>query len=129
MIVFLILSISVPVLLGAMEHGREDSAASEMEKEFGRLHDAISKAHYSGIGSERTITVTVPDGCAVEMGGEAGDAYSLRGSYNGSVIVTRYMERPAIMLMFDGTLESGKHTLIITSVTIDGKAAAEVREL
>jgi len=129
MVVFLILSISVPVLIGVMEQNKENSAAAEMERELGRFHDAVSKTHYSGIGSTRTVTLTIPDNCTVEMGGTYGDAYSMRGSYNGTVVVKRYMERPAVILIFDGVLESGKHTLVITSLLLDGKAAAEVKEI
>ena len=127
MVVFLILSISMPVLIGLTEQSKENSAAAEMERELGRLHDAVSKTHYSGIGSTRTVTLTIPDNCTVEIGGTNGDAYSIRGSYDGTVVITRYMERPSVVLICDDVLVSGKHTLVITSLLLDGKAAAEVK--
>jgi hypothetical protein len=128
-VVFLILSLSLPVLIGVIEQNRENSAAAGLDAEFGRFCDSVSKAHYSGTGSTRTVTLDVPDGCTVEIGGTAGDAYSIRGTYNGNVIVTRYMERPTVMLISSDVLGSGKHTLIITSMFSDGRAAAEVRPI
>lgn len=126
MVVFLIISISLPLVINVMEDNKETSAASALEHEFGRFYDAASVVHYSGIDSTRTITLNVPEGCGISIGGDGVDAYSLRGTYEEKEVAVRYMEQPRIMLVFGEILTEGKHTLEIRSLVIDGKAAVEV---
>ena len=129
MVVFLILAISMPALVNVLEENERSSSISSMEHEFSRFTDSVAKAHYSGINSTRTFTITVPDKCEVSIGGSGTDAYSIRGTYDGNVVLIRYMEQPAIMLISEVKLESGVYELVIRSVLNDGKGAVEVFSL
>lgn len=126
MVVFLILSISVPVLMDTLEQNETRTLATTVENEFSRFADAVSIAHYSGIGSVRTVVLNVPDGCIVSIGGEEHDQYSIRAVHNGTILHVRYMELPPVILIFEGDLHAGRHNLSIVSSMHGGKASAEV---
>ena len=129
MIVFLILAISMPALMNVLEDNERSSTATAMEYEFSRFADSAAKAHYSGIGSTRSLTMDVPSGCEVFIGGDGTEAYMLRGTYRGETVIVRYMEQPPLALLpsFDGVVGPGRHDLTITSVLHQGHGAAEVR--
>jgi len=129
MVVFLLLSISVPLVANAMEKSQEDTMGTAMEHEIGRLYDSIIMVYYSGTGSSKTISINIPGGCEMYIGGEGSDSYSIRSSFKGSTGPTRYMERPGIELLCNETLYEGRHDLNVLSVIKDGKAAAEITRI
>ena len=126
MVVFLILAISTPALINVLEENERTSSISVLDHEFSRFTDSVAKAHYSGTYSMKTITLNIPENCEVFIGGDGSDAYSIRGTYNGEEVLTRYMEQPAVMFINSLKLEPGSHELTIRSVTHSGKGAAEV---
>ena len=129
MVVFLLLSISVPLVANAMEQNEEDTKGTAMEHEIGRLYDSIIVVYYTGTGSSRTVSITVPNGCEMYVGGEGIEAFSIRSSFKGSPGPARYMETPTVELISNETLYEGKHNLVLLSVIKDGKAAVEVKRI
>ena len=126
MVVFLILAISMPALVNVLEENEKSSSASVLEHEFSRFSDSVAKTHYSGLNSTRTFSISIPMDCEVFVGGEGSDAYSIRGTYRGETVVTRYMEQPAVMLLSDVVLGPGQYDLVIKSVLHNGRGAVEV---
>lgn len=125
-VVFLILSISVPVIANAVERNESISNEVVMDSEMARFSKAVAAAHYSGTGSTVTVMLDIPTGFEIRVGGDGSDSYSIRSYSGDSLISKRYMERPAVMLLCDLTIGQGRHTLSITSTLMDGRAAAEV---
>jgi len=127
MVIVIIVSLSVPMLAGAMERGEANGALSSMNAETDRLFNSAAAVHYSGIGSSRTVQMTLPDGCEITIpGGNGPDGYSVKMFFKGSDVGTRYMDRPPIMFISDRITISGSCMLMITSEISDGHAAVKV---
>ena len=126
MVVFLILAISAPALMNVLDENERTSSISVLDHEFSRFTDSVAKAHYSGVNSMKTITLNIPDNCEVLIGGDGSDAYSVRGMYNGEIVLTRYMEQPPVFFKSTLKLEPGKNEIMINSVLHNGKGAVEV---
>ena len=127
MVVVLIITLSVPVLAGAMEKGESNNAASAVNSEIDRIFNAAAAAHYSGVGSTRTVSVNIPEGCEITIpGGGGSEGYSMTAKYKGKDLGTRYMDRPPVRFISDNIAITGKCMLLITSDVIDGDPAVKV---
>jgi len=127
MLIVIIVSLSVPILAGAMERGEVNGAVSAMNSETDRLFNSAAAVHYSGIGSSRTVHMNIPDGCELVIpGGNGSEGYSVKMFFKGSDVGTRYMDRPPVIFISDGTIISGSCVLLITSDIQNGSAAVRV---
>jgi len=127
MIVILIISLSVPMLTGAMERGESNNATAAMNSEVSRMFNAAAAVHYSGIGSSRTLSVSIPEGCEIVIaGGEGSDAYSVRTLFKGDQTGIRYMDKPPVRFITDNLVISGSCLLLITSEVKDNYPAVRV---
>ncbi len=113
-VVFLVISISVPFVIQAVDSGSSDIAETSMGAEADKICAAAASVHYSGIGSSKAVTITIADGCELSFGD---GSYAITMRYNGNDCGQRFVERPALMLLSDGIeLGSGTYTVIVTSV-------------
>ena len=127
MVIVLILSISVPMVANAMENGERSNAAAAMDSETDRIFNAVAAVHYSGIGSTRTVSVNIPEGCEIMIpGGSGSDAYSLIMSFKGHQTSVRYMDRPPVMFMTDGMRITGSCMLLMTCDIIGDRPAVRI---
>jgi hypothetical protein len=127
MLIVIIVSLSVPILAGAMERGEVNGAVSAMNSETDRLFNSAAAVHYSGIGSSRTVHMNIPDGCELVIpGGNGSEGYSVKMFFKGSDVGTRYMDRPPVIFISDGITISGSCVLLITSDIQNGSAAVRV---
>ena len=114
MVTMMVIAIALPIIMTAMDGSEQDMAGAEMEKEAEKFRNAAVLAHYSGNGCSRTVQLELPAGCELSVGGQGGDAYSIRMSYNGEVISTVYFESPPLMIIQPMTF-TGNMTLKLTS--------------
>jgi hypothetical protein len=91
-----VLAISIPMLAQAMDDNREDMMESDMDREAGRIADAMAAVHYAGGSSSRTLNVDLPAGCEIAIGGNGSEAYSMRLVCDGRQIGQRWFERPVV---------------------------------
>jgi hypothetical protein len=127
MVILLIIAISVPLLTSAMERGEANNASYAMNSEIDRIFNAVAAVHYSGIGSSRTISVAIPDGCEIVMpGGDDENGYVVKMDFKGRETGVRYMDRPPVRLIADDLVITGNCLLLITSDTVGGDPAARV---
>ena len=127
MVVILIVSLSVPMLTGAMERGEANNAASAMNSEVDRIFNAAAAVHYSGVGSSRTVSMNIPERCEIVIpGGGGSDAYSVKMLFKGDQTGVRYMDRPPVRFITDSLAISGSCLLLITSEVVDGHTAVRV---
>jgi hypothetical protein len=127
MVVVLIVSISVPLLANAMERGEQNNAGHAMDGEIDKIFNATAAVHYSGAGSSRTVSVSVPDGCELIIpGGNGSDGYSIKMTFKGKDAGTRYMDRPPVKFLTKNVKISGSCMLLITSEFINGYSAVRV---
>jgi len=127
MVVVLVISLSLPMLADAVERGESKNAALIMNHEISEIFNAVTAVHYSGIGCSRTVSVTIPDGCEILIpGGNGSDGYSMKMTFKGREVGTRYMERPPVQFVTDGLTLSGSVMLLIESRTVNGNPAVSV---
>lgn len=128
MVAVILLTISLPIISDALENNENDMMNSEMEHEANIIHDAVSLAYYSGVGTSRTVTVDLPAGCEISLGGDDDDAYSMRLLYNGNVTSTMYFDRPIVKIADETTL-TGCCSVMFTSVYFGEVPGMEVSVL
>ena len=130
MVIVIIVSLSVPMLAGAVERGEVNAAFSAMNAETDKLFGSAAAVHYSGIGSSRTVQMNLPDGCEISIpGGDGSDGYSVKFFFKGNNVGTRYMDRPPVLFISDGITISGSCMLFVTSDIHNGHAAVKVTSL
>ena len=99
-----------------------------MEHECIKFKNAANLAHYSGNGCSRTVEIDLPAGCEMYVGGDGGDAYSIRMFYNGSLVSTDYFENPVLKISDEMTF-TGRMMLKLTSVETGNVPEIEVTVL
>lgn len=115
MVTMTIIAISLPALTGIMDDSERGMADAEMGQEVERFMNAAVLAHRSGDGSSRTVSISLPAGCELCVGGEGSDAFCVRSMYNGEIVSKNYFETPVLKISEQMTF-SGKVTLKLTSV-------------
>lgn len=125
MLVVMIISVSLPIVCEALDENEKDISDIEMNREKERILDAMAAAHYSGTGSSRTVTVDVPSGCEIRIGGEGIDSMSVRSYHGGELTSTEYFERPDVRIS-EETVITGYMTLMLRSIDTDGVPGIEV---
>ena len=119
MVVMIVVSVSLPILMNALDDSQEIMAGAEMEKESEKFKNAAVLAHYSGNGCSRTVELELPSGCEMSVGGEGGDAYSIRMLYNGDLVSVYYFDKPTLKIDEEFSF-SGHLKLKLTSVDTGG---------
>lgn len=117
--VFLVLSLSIPLIANSMENTKTDMAAIELDNEISRIVDAASIVYFSGKGASKTVSVDVPEGCEIALGYESGDEYRIKGYRNGSKIAEVCLESPAFPII-GGLLLSGNCDVVLKNVDVYG---------
>ena len=115
MVTMMIIAISLPALTGIMDDSERGMADAEMGQETERFMNAAVLAHRSGDGSSRTVSISLPAGCELCVGGEGSDAFSVRSVYNGEIVSKNYFETPVLKISEEMTF-TGNVTLKLTSV-------------
>ena len=128
MVTMLIITISLPILTDVMDDSQRDMADAEMGQEAERFMNAATLAHRSGEGSSRIVTIDLPAGCELSVGGPESDAYCVRSIYNGEMVSRNYFETPALRIT-EEMVFTGRVTMKLTSVYTDGIPGVEVTVL
>ena len=128
MVTMMIIAISLPALTGIMDDSERDMADAEMGQEAERFMNAAVLAHRSGDGSSRTVSISLPAGCELCIGGEGSDAFCVRSVYNGEMVSKNYFETPVLKIS-EQMVFTGNVTLKLTSVDSDEIPEIEVTVL
>lgn len=115
MVTMMIIAVSLPALTGIMDDSERGMADAEMGQEAERFMNAAVLAHRSGDGSSRTVSISLPAGCELCIGGEGSDAFCVRSIYNGEIVSKDYFETPVLKISEQMTF-TGSMTLKLTSV-------------
>lgn len=114
MVTALVITISLPLITNVMADSERGMADAEMEQEVGKFMKAAELAHRSGNGSSRTVSLSLPAGCEICVGGEVSDAFCVRSVYNGETVSKHYFETPVLKIT-EQMIFTGKVTLKLTS--------------
>jgi len=127
MVVALIVCISIPLLVNAMERGESNNVTMSMNSEIDKIFNTAAAVHYSGIGSSRTLTIAIPDGCEISIpGGSGSDSYTVKMTFKGRETGVRYMDSPPVRFVTGGLTITNSALLLITSDIIDGDPVVRV---
>ena len=114
MVTALVITISLPLIANVMDDSERGMADAEMEQEIGKFMKAAELAHRSGNGSSRTVSIDLPAGCEMCVGGDGSDAFCVRSVYNGEIVSKHYFETPVLKIT-EQMIFTGKVTLKLTS--------------
>jgi len=128
MVTMMIIAVSLPALTGIMDDSERGMADAEMGQEAERFMNAAVLAHRSGDGSTRTVSISLPAGCELCVGGEGSDAFCVRSVYNGEIVSKDYFETPVLKINEQMTF-SGNVTMKLTSVDSEDVPEIEVTVL
>ena len=114
MVTALVITISLPLLTNVMGDSERSMADAEMDQEVTKFMKAAELAHRSGDGSSRTVSISLPAGCEMCVGGDGSDAFCVRSVYNGEIVSKHYFETPVLKIT-EQMIFTGKVTLKLTS--------------
>lgn len=137
LIMSLLISLTVPVVMGSVESYDRSTARSAMVSEAERFVGVVEEVMSSGEGNRRIVSVFLPQDVdrfhyAIEIGGAMGTTSSLtvRCTCDGMPFTTLAPESPpARMVLLGGTmlrLEGGEHTLAVECVHMQERMVAVV---
>lgn len=89
----------------------------ETSHEARKVKDCISGMYHSSTGDSVTVTVSLPPGCAIDMGGEGHEGYSLRIVMSDEVVSELYLDNPPIPVMTK-TLLVGETSITFTRTDV-----------
>ncbi|MDN5358037.1 MAG: hypothetical protein AB7D42_00195 [Candidatus Methanomethylophilaceae archaeon] len=122
-ITFLILALTVPLLMGAVDDYRSGAEASALRVQAGIVSETAEKTYYAGEGGAFTAEVLIGHDNRMVIGGEGADAYTIRMFCGDDSIGRLVMDRPAVRIAGDGISISGERTLLFECVN-DGRGCA-----
>lgn len=124
LLVALLISLSLPVVASAMADYRSSIEEAALGAEVSRLASSISEVHAAGEGNVRFITVEVPSGLSIEVGGEGIDAMSVRGVMADRVVRTTYLDDPPVRVITtngEAMIIGGSATIRLESIRHDDR--------
>ena len=124
-VAFLILSITVPVVAGMADGLRDDGRVCSATAEAEKISEAISKVYYSGIGSIRTVEVSIDSHCFVKIGGDGSESYSIGIFLEDSEKNRIYLQRPSVKIIGNGLEVSGDTVVSVKCVKTAGGCGVE----
>jgi len=128
-VVMLVISLTVPMALSVMQEQESAAAKQALERSAQGIINAAITVHYGGTGSMRSLTVDLPSGCMLEIGGPEGstESYSIRCYFHGNLISIRYLEAHNLPLVSkDPLCIEGFTAIILESVAAFNGGAVEV---
>jgi hypothetical protein len=137
LIMSLLISLTVPVVMGSVESYDRSTVRSAMVSEAGRFVGMVEEVMSSGEGNRRVVSVSLPQNVdrfhyAIEIGGAMGATSSLtvRCTCDGVPFTTLAPESPpARMVPSDGRvlrLEGGEHIVTVECVRMEERMVAVV---
>ncbi len=103
----LIIATVTPIVLNmadVAEHGME---TSESMSEARTLADGVSRAYYGGSGTTVTVSLSLPAGESLAIGGDEGDAFSIRIFIDGEERERVLLQNPSVEILGGETEISG----------------------
>ena len=123
---FLIIGLMMPSVITMTQNTQEDAQEMVVRSVAGQLSDAMTDCYYDGLGSGRTVNLTVPSGYSLEVGGDGTQAYIIRIVHGGEVVDRIYLDSPGFPVIGDITRISGTMRVEISAVVCDGILGVEV---
>ena len=126
MISFMVIALMVPALVAVAND--MDMAADEAEGASlaEQVADASTRAYLSGVGGAVSLSVDIPIGRSLGIGGEGADAYTIRIYSDGKVSGKVVLDNPPIRMLCPETMLEGDRELLFEAVSHEGRLCVAV---
>lgn len=124
-VIFLILALTVPVMVGFIEDFRKETEVSDLLVQAKTVSDTAKKTYYAGIGGVFTADVSINYNCRLDIGGESSDAYEIKLIYSDAEAGKVIMDRPPVKIAEPISI-TGTHTLRFECISCDNGTAVKV---
>lgn len=124
---FMVIGLMLPTIISMTDNVHDDAQETVMRSVATELSDAMTDCYYDGVGDSRTVTLTIPSGYSLEVGGEGSMAYTIRIMHDGEVIDRVYLDSPGFPVIGGTTNIHGTMRLEISATVSDGIPGVEVR--
>jgi hypothetical protein len=132
LIMSLLLSLTVPAVLGSLEGFERSTARSQLQAEAVRVGNLVEEVRSAGEGNRRSMSISLPStltrySMAMDIGGEVRNASSLsiRCLSDGKVLSTQVLDDPPARMTSPNLstlrLEAGEHRLTAECKPVDGR--------
>ena len=92
----LIVSMCVPAMAAALDGFGGSVDTGEAEGTAREIAGTAAELYYDGAGSSATLRYSLPEGCQIAVGGEGGNAFSVRVLNGGTVKWSESPSHPAV---------------------------------
>ena len=120
MLAAVLLALCTPVLAEMTEGFRDQTYENEALCQTEKIREASASLYLSGPGASRVISLDIPSGYSVTLGGEDAQAFSISILKGDEVVSRTFAEHPAFR--FTETVKdiSGHCELLLTCERYDG---------
>ena len=98
MVSFLIISLVLPSVGMMVSEVREDLSSQDLDAETDRIVECIYRTYRSGTGATESVTVDIPPGGSILIGGTGIDSHTVRVCHEGEVVETIGLDRAPVRL-------------------------------
>jgi hypothetical protein len=124
-VIFLILALTVPVIVGMAENLEKDAERSDLSVQAKIISDTARKTYYAGVGGMFTADISVNHNCRLDIGGESSDSYAIKMFRADEDVGMIVMDRPPVRIVEPLSL-TGNLTLKFECVSYNEKTAVKV---
>ncbi|MCQ2085340.1 MAG: hypothetical protein MJZ21_04250 [archaeon] len=123
---FILIALCIPSLSGMAAGFEEKTLESETDAQVGILLSAAGRTYYGGAGSSENVSLTIPAGFEISVGGEGTDAYSVCIYNNEGVVKTVYTDHPSIRFLGERIVLSGPCEVRLSCNDVSGTYGVQV---
>lgn len=124
---FLVIGLMLPTMIAMTDIADERAEIMVVRSVAEDLTDTLTGCYYDGTGSGRAVTITVPSGYSIELGGEGSSAYIVRILNDGEVVDRVFLDSPGFPVIGETVRLSGTVVLDVSAVISDDVLGVEVR--
>ncbi len=125
-VAMLIIATVTPIVLNAVDVAEHGMETSESMSEARTLADGVSRAYYGGTGTTVTVSLSLPAGESLAIGGEGGDAYSIRIIIDGEERERVLLQNPSVEILGGEKEISGDAVVYLRCEIDDGAYGVRV---
>jgi hypothetical protein len=126
MISLMVIALMVPALAAVADDMEMAADEAEGESLAGQVADAAARAYLSGAGSSVSLSMDIPFGRSLAIGGDGADAFTIRILSDGEQSGRLVMDNPPIRLICPETVLEGDAELLFEAVPHDGRLCVAV---
>lgn len=124
-VVFLILALTVPIMIGFIGDFRKDTEVSDLLVQAEIVSETAKKTYYSGVGGIFTADIFINSKCRLDIGGENSDGYEIKMVHSDKIVGIIAMDRPPVRISEPISI-TGNLTLKFECIDHENRTAVKV---